>query len=758
MHTAPPFVKKTRQAMNEFSWTGALRLMARASSILVLVGLAACGGDNDASKASGCWHGVANPVPPAGLHYTRDAVVYELGQQVDPNAPTHSAGPIDRYTVDPALPDGLSMDPVTGIISGTPKVLAAPVVHAVTGSSACGSTSTSLQIAVITGRPLALRYANDSVVYVVGQAIIPNKPRVLGQVDTYTVEPTLPAGLVLDPRTGVISGTPASPSVASVYAVKATNSRGSTVGRIQIEVADHVLAPESLKYSQASATYEVGLEIPPNAPVTSGGEITLFTVVPSLPAGLSLDPRTGVIDGTPAAAQPATQYAVTGANSVGSVQTIISIAVEQTSVTEPPIAVVPPASVAYNDAVYVVGQPIVPNVPTLTGGAPTLFAVSPDLPDGLGLDPVTGAITGAPTTPQRATAYTVTASNAAGQAQTTLTLTVTEVGTWMTGGSLNQARTVHTASLRPDGTVLVAGGFLFPHSVLNLVEIRGLAGIWAASASMTVRRFAHTSTTLQDGRVLVVGGVADSGSVLDSVEVFDTQWSPVAPMTLARTGHTATLLNDGRVLVAGGANATAEVYNPGDGTWARVASMNEARADHTAVLLQDGRVLVAGGEDRDRVLASAEVYDPIADTWTLMPPMSRPRGGHTASLLLDGSVLVAGGGAVAQFPTDEAELFVSQAVGWQPVQVMKKRRASHTATTLPNGQVVVAGGTGLNSTTLSSVEIFDPASKQWLAAADMAEGRRAHTATLLPDGRLLVVGGQGEDGSLASTELFDASR
>lgn len=629
-------------------------------------------------------------------------------------------------------------------------VIAALLMQLLTG---CGELSTP-QIPFV--RPVGLSYADSAMVYVTGQPIIPNTPRVHGgEVESFSIAPSLPLGLTIDPKSGVISGTPASASPATIYTVKATNVRGSAIGRIQIEVTDHVIAPDSLRYPLQSAIYMTGQAIPPNVPIATGGEITQFTIAPGLPPGLSIDAQTGAIAGTPSTPQPATTYTVTGANAAGSVQTTISIAVQP-----PPLLA--PATVSYDDAVYVVGQPIVPNVPTLTGGAPTQFSVNPPLPDGLDLDSVTGVISGAPSTVQAATPFKVTASNAAGQAQTTLTLTVTTVGVWTPSGSLNEPRAVHTASLRPDGTVLVAAGFS-SSSALSSTEVRTQAGIWMRAQPMATRRFLHTSTTLQDGRVLVVAGVGTSGNGLASAEIFDTQWTATPPMTTSHFHHTATLLNDGRVLVAGGGDpsgytAVAEVYDPGTGNWTPVASLNTARASHTATRLADGRVLIAGGDhDSGDTLAAAEIYDPIANTWTTLPAMSQPRTNHTASLLADGSVLVAGGNNNSGTPLDQAELFNPQTVSWQPLPPMKNRRDSHTATVMPNGQVVVAGGSGVANVQLSSVEIFDPASRQWLPAASLASGRTAYAATLLPDGRLLVVGGKGAN-YLASSEVFDISQ
>ena len=657
------------------------------------------------------------------------------------------------------------------------------VVLLITQLTACGDSDSSLPLQFST-RPFALSYSNDSAVYVVGRPIRANRPRVAGQVNSYAVEPALPPGLALDPLTGVIRGTPGAVSAAAIYTVTATNSSGSAVGRIQIEVFGHAVAPSSLRYPLESAIYVAGQQIPPNEPVATGGEITQFSVAPPLPSGLSLDPLTGTITGVPGTPQAATPYAVTGANSAGEVQATISIAVQQLTgslpptvmpppgvtpppgvvlppeVTPPPL-VVPPATVSYEDAVYVVGQAIVPNVPTVTGGPPAQFTVRPALPDGLAIDPATGVISGAPTTPQAESAYTVAASNSAGQAQTTLSLTVTALGAWTPSGSLDVARRWHTAALRPGGSVLVAGGFT-TRDALNAVETRNQLGTWSASPPMTARRFLHTSNALQDGRVLVMGGVAASGSSQNSAEVFDTLWNAAPPMATARESHTATLLGDGRVLVVGGnvssgnPTALAEIYTPATGTWAAAAPLHGARSDHTATLLADGRVLVAGGEDSSNVLASAELYDPAADTWTEMPQMSRPRRAHSAALLPDGSVLVAGGASASAVPTNEAEMFDLRSLGWQSAPPMRGRRQAHTATAMANGQVVVVGGTGLGSRALSSVETFDPASRLWLATASLATARGAHTATLMPDGRLLVVAGYGA-GLLGSTELFDMS-
>ena len=113
------------------------------------------------------------------------------------------------------------------------------------------------------------------------------------------------------------------------------------------------------------------------------------------------------------------------------------------------------------------------------------------------------------------------------------------------------------------------------------------------AASITARS-SHTATLLPNGKVLIAGGFGSSG-YLSSAELYDPasgMWSSTGGLSTARYEHTATLLPNGKVLVAGGENgsgslSSAELYDPASGMWSSTGSLSSARRDHTATLLPE---------------------------------------------------------------------------------------------------------------------------------------------------------------------------
>jgi N-acetylneuraminic acid mutarotase len=237
-------------------------------------------------------------------------------------------------------------------------------------------------------------------------------------------------------------------------------------------------------------------------------------------------------------------------------------------------------------------------------------------------------------------------------------------GSWVAAGRLNLPRSMGTLTLLADGRALITGGGIEGapdwSSTASAELFDPARGTWSVTAPMSVARARQTATLLPDGEVLVAGGATtyqgETGTVTSSVEIYDprtTSWRAAAPMSKPRYFHGAVLLENGRVLVAGGwyatsnsdpSHATAEIYDPAADKWTATQSMAKARAAHMLVRLPDGRVLAAGGVDPDyHVQVGSELFDPASGAWRASGDLAQAVMWSAAEALPDGRVLVAGG-------------------------------------------------------------------------------------------------------------------
>jgi len=286
----------------------------------------------------------------------------------------------------------------------------------------------------------------------------------------------------------------------------------------------------------------------------------------------------------------------------------------------------------------------------------------------------------------------------------------------------------------------------------------GTVGNFSGGPAMTTPRMQHTATLLPDGRVLVTGG-SDGQSPLPSTELYDptaNAWEDLANIAanqndafmLDATGqfatlrqlHTATLMASGSVLVTGGFGAerldqsgqpiaemlkTAYVFDPLADKYTKVAEMNENRGWHQAALLSNGNVIVVAGMDQNvqATLKTADVYDPNTDQWTNITP-----------------------GQAADHQWAQTLTIVNQTITISGVQA---------------GQ----GQQGLSVTGLPStrVEAYDVQGQSFIPANDNVDHRFDQGANVMSTGNALIVGGMGLDSSQQqfeikdTTETFDAT-
>ena len=353
-------------------------------------------------------------------------------------------------------------------------------------------------------------------------------------------------------------------------------------------------------------------------------------------------------------------------------------------------------------------------------------------------------------------------------------------GSFTRTGDMTIARSQHTATLLPNGKVLIAGGVQSSSNGTRVLASTELydptSGRFTPAANMTATRRLHTATLLPDGRVLIAGGYGGDNSggetPLGSAELYDPssdRFTRTGDLITATGFQSALVLPSGRVLIVGGSGAgtypnniaPAELYDPNLGTFMATGPyVGRGECDFCApsVLLADGTILFPGQNP-------AQLYNPGTNAFTLTGMMIDDQS--AATLLLNGKVLLAGG--ASDFGRSAtAELYDPLTGAFSATGSMTARRVWHALTLLPTGLVLTTGGEtdscgGMTCSfagTIRSAELYDPSAGTFHATGDMTTPREGHTATVLADGRVLVAGGDVYrgiglfDGSVSTAEVY----
>ena len=317
------------------------------------------------------------------------------------------------YSISPTLPTGLLFNTATGQVTGTPGAVLASTAFTVTARDAGAKTwDSSFNLIVNNPPPVAATRAVATVSLQSGRNITPVTPVTASAGTapyTYSISPTLPAGLLFNTATGQITGNPAASLASQVQTVTITDAVSGTASNtfnLVITTPLPLAATVALASKKAMLTKAVASFIPVTA--TGGFGSNVFTISPTLPAGLTLNASTGAISGTPTAALASTveTIRITDANGAFVTATFTLQVSPALTVTRAVTTLTARRAVA-----------IAPFTPVTAAGSvytPYVFSISPALPTGLVINSATGQITGTPPNARaNARSYTVTVTDGA---------------------------------------------------------------------------------------------------------------------------------------------------------------------------------------------------------------------------------------------------------------------------------------------------------------------------------------------------------
>ncbi len=323
----------------------------------------------------------------------------------------NTGGIASAWSISPSFNNGLVLNAITGVISGTPTIIGSAIVYTVTASNITGFDSA---IVVIQINPIAPSIADlDSKTYTQTVPITAiNFTNTGGDITSWAINRSLPLGLNFNTNTGEISGTPNVSAQLSEYIITASNISGSNIARVSI-----LVVPSTPNIANISLVEFIkGVEISSISWTNTGGVASAWSISPQLPSGLVLNATTGVISGMPNISNNTSVYIVTASNITGSATASIDILIKLSA----------PIISNVNDKVFINNVSITSFGFVNTGGIASTWSISPQLPSGLVLNATSGAISGMPNIISSKTAYTVTAINHTGSSSTSFSITVND--------------------------------------------------------------------------------------------------------------------------------------------------------------------------------------------------------------------------------------------------------------------------------------------------------------------------------------------
>ncbi len=584
-------------------------------ALFLLLGLAlACGSSSTP----------AGTPAPTSLTYSSNPAFYTQGSAITANRPSSGGGAVASYAVAPALPAGLALSTSSGVISGTPTVLAPAANYVVTATNAGGSTTATVNISVVPAPTTPTITVAPNVT-----ASLPGRTASIVAQTGCTYAWTITAGgtITAGATTPSITFTPAASGTVELSCV-VTNAAGapSTAGTASstivaaattptITVAAYVTANLAGRVAsieaQAGCTYAWI--------ITAGGTITAGTTTPSITF-------TPDATGTVALSCVVTNAAGTPSTAGTASSTIVAVP------STPTITVA--ASVTANLAGRVASIEAQTNCTyewTLTGGTITTGATTPSItftPDATGTAALSCVVTNAAGTPSTAGTANSTIVAAATTPVITVASSVTAglagrpasvpaqtgctYGWEITGGTIDAGGTTRSITFTPNpsGTVTLT---------CTVTNAAGTPYVSAATSSTIVAAAAIQSfvataplISLGESTSLVAEFTGDTGVVsgAGTIDPASGAITSTGSVTVTPTNTTTYTLTVANSLGDAVTQTVQVVLNP------HLRVTVTAAAFSSGAITPSVRVTGPGGFDQT-ITTTLDVPTPTAGTYTI---------------------------------------------------------------------------------------------------------------------------------------------
>lgn len=311
------------------------------------------------------------------------------------------------YSLTGSWPAGISINSSTGAITGTPTISGSYTGLSVRATDTVGSQANlatfSINVATslaINGTPATTATQNFAYPGFTATASGGTAPY------TYALVGTWPAGVTVDGFTGVVSGTPTNSGSFTGLSIRATDSLG-----VQAQLS-------TFSITVAAAMVVTGSPTPPTiatknwafpgftASATGGTGAKTYSLVGTWPNGVTVNPSSGVVSGTPTNAGIKANLSIRATDSLGATSDMTPFTVDVANALNISGT---PVTTATQGVVYL------GFTATRTGGsAPRTFSLLGTWPTGITIDSDTGLVSGTPTNSGSFTGLSVRVTDAIG--------------------------------------------------------------------------------------------------------------------------------------------------------------------------------------------------------------------------------------------------------------------------------------------------------------------------------------------------------